>query len=98
MQEQYLKSIEAEDVDNCAAKVNIDDECSRFFTFNDKSQDCGCLTNSDDRFKKEDASDCSIYKINPNPWLNMTGNKPRNGATRRNSMKNKHTEVEGGLV
>jgi len=72
VQEQYLKSIEAEDVDNCAAKVNIDDECSRFFTFNDKSQDCGCLTNSDDRFKKEDASDCSIYKINPNPWLNKT--------------------------
>jgi len=72
VQEQYLKNIEAEDVDNCAAKVNIDDECSRFFTFNDKSQDCGCLTNSDDRFKKEDAPNCSIYRIIPNPWLNKT--------------------------
>jgi len=70
VKEQYLKNIEAEDVDNCAAKVNIDDECSRFFTFNDKTQDCGCLTNSDDRFKKEDAPNCSIYRIIPNPWLN----------------------------
>merc|ERR1719373_812702 len=70
---KLLKQFEAITTDICAALVDNDQECSNYFQYNSVSQDCGCMRNPDDRFKKAPVADCSVYRIPPSAWLSKAG-------------------------
>jgi len=70
---KLVKQFEATTTDICAALVDNDNECSNYFQYNSVSQDCGCMRNPDDRFKKAPVADCSVYRIPPSAWLNKAG-------------------------
>jgi uncharacterized protein YegL len=70
---KLVKQFEATTTDICAALVDNDRECSNYFQYNSVSQDCGCMRNPEDRFKKAPVADCSVYRIPPSAWLNKAG-------------------------